>query len=178
MSISFLDHLLFPLVPDHHLRFRLLEETHHFPFTEDLEVHLLELPKFNRSATELGSELEIWLYFLRHAETMDTEALPDAVGQHPVVRRAVEELKMLAQTNEERERYENRRKAQLDYNTAMKWARIEGRIEEKINTIHQLEDVLHRPATATEELERRTIEELSQLMNQLLAELRQGRGTP
>src|SRR5437660_5582405 len=37
ISISFLDHVLFPAVADYHLRFRLLEESHSFAFTEDLE---------------------------------------------------------------------------------------------------------------------------------------------
>jgi predicted transposase/invertase (TIGR01784 family) len=41
ISISFLDHVLFPQVPDYHLRFRLLEESRHFPFTDDLEIHIL-----------------------------------------------------------------------------------------------------------------------------------------
>src|SRR5438094_5225868 len=53
ISISFLDHVLFSTVPDYHLRFRLLEESHHFPLTKDLEFHLLELPKFTNSAAEL-----------------------------------------------------------------------------------------------------------------------------
>src|SRR5713226_8515489 len=108
ISISFLDHVLFPQVADYHLRFRLLEESHSFPFTDDLEVHTLELPKFEKSAAELESDLDIWLYFLRHAGKMDTDALPAAPQQHPLARRAVEELKMLTQSDLERERYEAR----------------------------------------------------------------------
>src|SRR5207249_10975139 len=138
------DHVLFADVSDSHLRFRLLEERHHFPFSGDLEFHILELPKFTKSATELVTDLDIWLYFLRYAEKMDTEALPPALQQHPLARRAVEELKMLAQTDVERERYEARRKAQLDYNTSLKVAHMEGRAEEKINTIHLLERSLLR----------------------------------
>jgi hypothetical protein len=42
--------------------------------------------------------------------------------------RAVQELTML-KTDVERERYEARRKAQLDYNTGLKVARLEGREE-------------------------------------------------
>src|SRR5713226_9353417 len=108
ISISFLDHVLFPQVADYRLRFRLLEESHSFPFTDDLEVHTLELPKFEKSAAELESDLDIWLYFLRHAGKMDTDALPAAPQQHPLARRAVEELKMLTQSDLERERYEAR----------------------------------------------------------------------
>jgi hypothetical protein len=55
------------------------------------------------------------------------------------VLRAVEELKMLTQTDLERERYEARRKAQLDYNTGLKVARMEG---EKIGLIHAFERLL------------------------------------
>src|SRR5438132_13485031 len=53
ISISFLDHVLVSHVPAYHLRFRILEETHHFPLTGDMEFHLLELPKFTKSAAEL-----------------------------------------------------------------------------------------------------------------------------
>jgi hypothetical protein len=60
---------------------------------------------------------------------MDTAALPAALQQQPLVLRALEELQMLAQTDVERERYEARRKAQLDYNTGLKVARMEGREE-------------------------------------------------
>ena len=63
ISISFLNHVMFPEVPDYHLRFRLLEESRHFPLTEDIEFHILELPKFKKSADELTSGLDIWLYF-------------------------------------------------------------------------------------------------------------------
>jgi predicted transposase/invertase (TIGR01784 family) len=114
ISISFLGHVLFPQVPDYHLRFRLLEKSHHFALTDDLEFHLRELPKFAKSAAELVSGLDIWLYFLRHAEKMDTESLPAALQQQPLVMRAVKELQMLTQSDVERERYEARRKAQLD----------------------------------------------------------------
>jgi predicted transposase/invertase (TIGR01784 family) len=193
ISISFLDHVLFPEVLDYHLRFRLLEERLHFPFTGDLEIHILELPKFTQSAAELVTQLDVWLYFFRHAETMDTDALPTVIQHHPWVQRAVEELQMLAQTDVERERYEARRKAQLDYNTGLKVARLEG-LEEglhkgrlegrqeglaeglqkgqtaaKIQTIHLLERSLQRSETSAEQLAQHSDEELSRLIEQLLA---------
>src|SRR5207247_717707 len=129
ISISFLDHVLFGHVPEYHLRFRLLEASHHFPLTQDMEFHILELPKFARPVAELGSDLDMWLYFLRGAEKIDTEAVPAAFLKQPMVMRALEELKMLAQSDLERERYEARRKALLDYNTGLKVARMEGREE-------------------------------------------------
>jgi hypothetical protein len=89
----------------------------------------------------------------------------------------VEELKMLTQTDQERERYEARRKAQLDHNSSLKAARMEGREEgEKIGNIHFCERWLNRPITPTEELARLTFEELTRLLDQLQAAVFQQRG--
>jgi hypothetical protein len=41
---------------------------------DDLAFHVLELQKFTRSAAELAPGLDIWLYFLRHVEKMNTRA--------------------------------------------------------------------------------------------------------
>jgi predicted transposase/invertase (TIGR01784 family) len=176
--------VLFPEVPEYHLRFRLLEESRHFPFTNDIELHILELPKFTKSASELTSGLDIWLYFLRHAEKMDTEALPLAFQQYPLVLRALEELKMLSQTDSERERYETRRKAQLDYDTGLKVARMEGLEEGReqgrmegektgvIRLIHLCEGLLKRDETPMEQLAALPLEALSRMADDLQERLR------
>lgn len=88
---------------------------------------------------------------------------------------AVEELKMLTQTEEERERYEARRKAQLDYNTGLRAARIEGHIEGRtegrtegeILAIHLCERLLQRPETPTEQLACLPLEGLTRLRSDL-----------
>jgi predicted transposase/invertase (TIGR01784 family) len=173
ISISSLNYTLFPNVAaDCHLRFRLLEEQNHFPLTDNLEFHLLELLKFTKTADELASDLDIWLYFLRHAATMGTEALPAALRQHPLAAQAVEELKMVTQSEIERERYEARRKAQLDHNTVVNVARREGRAEgEKIGRIQLCERLLNLPQTPDEQLARLTLGELTRLASDLEAQL-------
>ncbi len=172
ISISFLNYTLFPDAPaDYHLRFRLLEERKHFPLTDNLEFHLLELTKFTKTTDELTSDLDIWLYFLRHAATMDTDALPAALQQHPLVPRAVKELTMITQSDIERERYEARRKAQLDYNTGLKEARQEEKKIGKIDMIHAFERLLRLPQTPTEQLTSLTFDELARLAADLEARL-------
>jgi predicted transposase/invertase (TIGR01784 family) len=79
ISVCFIDRVLFPQLPTHHLHFRLLEPVHQVAFTDDLALHMLELPKFTRSAVELVTPLDAWLYFLRYAEGLDSEALPPAL---------------------------------------------------------------------------------------------------
>jgi predicted transposase/invertase (TIGR01784 family) len=168
ISISFLNHVWFPQVHDYHLRFRLLEESHSVLLTEDLEFHVLELPKFNKSVAELTDGVDRWLYFLRHAEMMDVDTLPTTL-QQPLVVRALEELKMLTQTELERERYEARRKAQLDENTLAKVARQEGtKVGEKIGVIHTCERFLNQPESPTDELSSQTLDELTRLADDLL----------
>ncbi len=69
---------------------------------------------------------------------------------------------MLTQTDLERERYEARRKAQLDYNTGIKVARMEGVAEGQIHLIHFCQRLLHQPETPTEQLTALSLEDLSQ----------------
>jgi hypothetical protein len=103
----------------------------------------------------------------------------------PLVHRALEELKMLSQTDEERERYEARRKWQLDYNTGLKVARLEGREEGEqigrmqgrlegvlIGRIQLCERLLQRPETPTEQLAALPLAELTRCADELLALLR------
>jgi len=78
---------------------------------------------------------------------------------------------MLTQTDLERERYEARRKAQLDYHTGLKVARMEGRNEgEKIGLNHAFERLLSR--TPTEELMRLSLEDLDRLADDLQTQLK------
>ncbi len=157
ISISFLNHVLFPEAESHHLTFGLLEQTHRFALNHDLEFHILELPKFTKSAEQLTGDLDKWLYFLRHAEKMDAGALPLSMEQS-LVRRALEDLKVLSQTDIERERYESRRKALMDHNSMMGAARREGRYDEKIAMIHSIERRLNRTVTSPEQLAAKSLD--------------------
>ncbi len=79
---------------------------------------------------------------------------------------------MVTQTELERERYEARRKAQMDFASGMEEARLDGlekgRIEgEKIGIIHVCERMLNRPETPTEQLAQLSLEELSRLTEDL-----------
>jgi predicted transposase/invertase (TIGR01784 family) len=180
ISIVFLNRVLFPEVADYHLRFRLLEERHRLLFADDLEVHILELPKFQKSDVELLDGLDIWIYFLRHAAKIDSDALPKALD-YPLLLRALEELKMISKSDVERERYEARRKAQLDYDTGMEAARMEGISEgrteglvrgEKIGAIRTYERLLQRLETPPEQLMFLSMEELARLAEDLDNQLR------
>ena len=200
ISICFLDSVLFSEVPDYHLKFKLLDAVHGLRLTEDLEIHLLELPKFLRRPEELVDPLDRWLYFMRYAEQMDVDAFPDALDT-PVISRAMEELKMLTQNDLERERYEARVKLQRDAITSIKAARLEGIAEGRkdglveghkeglveghreglidgwkeglFGRISLCQRLLKRPVMSAEQLAGLSLQELARLADSLELELQQ-----
>jgi predicted transposase/invertase (TIGR01784 family) len=186
ISICFVNSVRFPEFPEHHLRFRLADETHGVLFNEDLDLHILELPKFTRTAAELTTPLEAWLYFLRHADDVDLAALPAPLAAKNI-RRALEELQVIKQNEVDRERYEARVKLQRDAISRELAAQQEGlekgieqglqlgreqgvrlgKAAELIRRIHLCQRLLKQPLTSEEELRRLTIEEQEQLADKL-----------
>jgi predicted transposase/invertase (TIGR01784 family) len=98
VSICFLNGNLFPHVADYRLQFGLRDGQHGLVFSPQLAIYVTELQKFGRPLEQVSGSLDRWLYFLRNAETMDTEALPSELDVPPI-RRALEELQMLSQTD-------------------------------------------------------------------------------
>ena len=48
--------------------------------TDDLEIHFIELPKFDLAPERLTTGAgEQWCYFLKHGEELDTDNLPAAL---------------------------------------------------------------------------------------------------
>jgi predicted transposase/invertase (TIGR01784 family) len=163
-SISFVDGVLFPQVPDYHLDFQLRCSRHpQLVFSNQQSMHVLELRKFRRTAAELADPLDVWCYFLVHGEELDTENLP-APLRTPPVQRAMEVLHMLSQNDQERERYESRLKEQRDRTSYAKAAlergleqgREQGREQERkegeVRHIHFCQRLLKSPLTPPEEL--------------------------
>ena len=114
VTICLLNQRLFSEVEDYHMAFDLYNMANGLRFTDLIQIHLLELPKFRRTREELRNALDKWLYFFRYAETMDPRALPAAL-EESVYQRAVRELEMLTKDDLERERYEARVKGIRDH---------------------------------------------------------------
>ncbi len=169
-AICFVNTPLFPDEAKHHLVFELREREKGIVWSDQLAVHLLELPKFTRSATELATPLDRWLYFLRHAEQLEVDSLPAALDV-PEIHRAMGELQMLSQSDLERERYEGRLKQQRDMRAALADACREGRRQGWEGVIHSCERLLRRLETPKEQLRNLSITELERLVMVLQAEV-------
>jgi predicted transposase/invertase (TIGR01784 family) len=113
ITICFTNETIFGEVADYHLVFRLREEKYRLLFSDDLEIHLIELPKFTKTPEQLSSALDRWLYFLRHGADLDLDNLPASLNV-PEIRRAMEVLTVFTQDELEREAYEQRLKAIRD----------------------------------------------------------------
>jgi predicted transposase/invertase (TIGR01784 family) len=127
-SICFLDAVLFD-DQHYHRRVRLYDE-HGVLFCKDLEVHLVELPKFNLAAEQLTTPEERWLYFLKHGASLELDNLP-ATLDVPVIRKAVEVLMRLSQNELERQRALERERAQRDAWDLAETARVKTELADK-----------------------------------------------
>jgi predicted transposase/invertase (TIGR01784 family) len=178
ISVCFLDGVLFPETPRHHLVFRLIDRSEGITLTPDLTIHLLELPKFGLSADEVTTPLDAWLYFLRHAQRLDPEALPPSLDA-PKIRDALEVLTMLSQADIDREIYEGRIKArrdQLMHEEAAAYARVKALAEGRADGIARgtlmgriefAQKLLRLPVTPRAELETMPMDALESLAARL-----------
>lgn len=115
IGVCFLDRIAFRQCPEFHTRFQLCSLENQLVFSDQLEVHLIELPKYRGTIADLASSraLEKWIYFLRHAAGMEAGEFGE-VFQEPAFFEAGGVLKMISQTEQERLRYEARIKSQRD----------------------------------------------------------------
>ena len=126
-SISFLNFQM-KQTRNFHSSFRLLEkDSPEIHLTKDLEIHIIELPRFKGNLETLETELENWVYLLREAGQLKEREMSDLKIKNPVIREAVEALQDISLDNKTRNYYEMRLKAARDYEAMKDYAYKEGR---------------------------------------------------
>ena len=114
ISICVLTRAMFPQIPRLHLDFRLRDATGP-TLTDDLQIHLLELPKLRVTDQNVyhATVTERWAYFLRNAEQLTpndiTRLFPDQE-----IAEAAGVLEMISQTTVQQLLYDARLKFQRD----------------------------------------------------------------
>lgn len=170
IAVCFVDTPLFRDLDAFHLTFELRERRHQTLFTNQMALHILELPKFNKAIDELTTPLDRWLYFLRHGEQLDAQAVPEPLDM-PELRWALGDLFMISQTDPERELYEARLKRRRDMDaerqaldaerqTVRAEGRAEGRAETLRIAIQALQKSLGHDVTPLHDLQPLSLEEL------------------
>ena len=98
IAITFTDFVMFKEVENIKSTV-LLKNQHNQLYSEDLSLVFLELPKFTNSEKELTTDLDRWLYFLRHAD--DLSMIPKEYASNPLFKGAFDCLNESNMTNEE-----------------------------------------------------------------------------
>jgi predicted transposase/invertase (TIGR01784 family) len=112
--------------PALHSVYQLMERKRHVPLMEQLEIHLIELPKLGRAPEIAGTPLGNWLQFLNGAPEAEWAEL--AIADESL-RKVMMTLKELSSDAEQRSLALAREIGMLDYLTDLNAARREGKAE-------------------------------------------------
>ncbi len=113
-------------------RFSIIEKDNpDIVLTEKLDMTFLELPKFTKGLLEAGNGLELWLYVMKHSQSLTEEAMKILVEKKRVMEETLEELGKLSLDPAIFSAEEYRRKALSDYNSLMADSYHEGIAEGK-----------------------------------------------
>ena len=121
LSISLLNYPQFKRHRPYSL-YELRERTDHQRLTDLLQMYFIELPRW-QSGQGVPPHLSAWVNFFNVNSEADLLLLPTT---NPAICEASDMLSTISHSPTERELYEMRRKALLDYNTNMRGAREEG----------------------------------------------------
>ena len=129
-SFNFTSFVLFQGQTHFHSVFEVKEKNNpEICLTEDLEIHIVELPKLEKLLPELQSNLEDWVFLLKEAENLKESDMKTLERKNPKVKKAISELKILSHDKKARILYEERLKADLDYNSGIQHAFSKGKEE-------------------------------------------------
>ena len=114
---------------DHQLRhhYGLVERTTGSVFGESIEIHTIELSKYNGTIDNVQNAcvLDHWCYWIKNADEHTEEELQELLPSLAFLQ-ATSELREICEITEEKEMYDSREKAILDYESNLIDAREEG----------------------------------------------------
>lgn len=132
ITICLLNKVLYSDTSQAHHCFELLDRESGRKLHNAIEVHTVELSKYNlaEAAIARASKLEQWAFLLLRAQAYDADTLkrmlPDLEFQT-----AIRTIEVISAKSEDKQMYDQREKAQRDYEWALSGAREEGREEGK-----------------------------------------------
>jgi predicted transposase/invertase (TIGR01784 family) len=153
-----------------HHQFRLYDQEHGRDLGDMLELHTIELPKYNLDEATISkaSKIDQWVFFLLKADKYDPDELRSLL---PGVEfgQAITVIERISQKTEDRMMYDQREKAQRDQQWLLEGAREEGKV---IGKIVLLQDILGDPVMAEAELDKLDESDLNRMCAELQQRLR------
>jgi len=189
--LCFLGETLFKEDAHYHHRFRVYDAEHDALLCRDLEIHVLELSKFNVPVEEVKMVRERWCYFVKHGAALDLATLPATLAD-PMIRQALEVLMKISQEERERQWAMEWERIRMDdaslrgdLRAAKEEAQEEARVAlgkgQRIGRIQLLQQLLAQPETSLEELVLLAEQDLLQMEESLKHQLsgrKQANGAP
>jgi len=129
ISINVLNFNYFDAEPNYHNVFKLLHVESHKRYFEEMELHFIELEKFDADIKHLKTALDRWASFLKKAHKYDKGTLPKELSKDTAIEKAFMSLTTLSLDKDEREVYEARLKWLRDEDAALKKAHEVGQLE-------------------------------------------------
>jgi predicted transposase/invertase (TIGR01784 family) len=128
ISICLLSQVLFSQVPFPHHRFRLVDPEHGRELPGAIEVHTVELSKYNLDEETIGeaTPIEQWSFFFLRADRYEAARLRELL-RGAEFQGAIATAETIAAKTKDRRMYDQREKAQRDHLWALNSVREEGR---------------------------------------------------
>lgn len=116
ISICLLEGMMFRDSVQAHHRFRLTDRDSGREIANAVEVHTIELPKYNLSSETIrnAGEIEKWVFLIRHAQDYSAEDLRRLLPGR-AFEAAIETLQMISEKSEDKRMYDEREKARRDH---------------------------------------------------------------
>jgi predicted transposase/invertase (TIGR01784 family) len=165
IALTITDFEMFPQSPKVISNFALREKEELSSYSDDIELVFVELPKFKKSLEELETVGDKWLYFLSHANKLQT--VPTTMEQEPAINHAFQVAQQSRLTRKELEVLEKREMFLHDNRNAILYAEQKGRKEGKQEGRHEA-----AIAIAQQLLDVLDLETIAQKTGLSLAELR------
>jgi predicted transposase/invertase (TIGR01784 family) len=101
IAITITDFDMFKDIADFKTVFRLLEKQHLIEYSGDIELIFIELPKFEKTETELVDIIDKWIFFVKNSGSL--EYIPETLSQSPEIVHAFQIANEAGLTPEEHE---------------------------------------------------------------------------
>ena len=122
IHVGLLDFVLFKDEPAYYSRFHIWEDTRRLKYSDELEIHVLELPKL-KNYDDPADELMKWAKFFNAENEEEFKMLAQ---ENDYLNRAYEKLHEISADEQKRLEYDAREKAIRDYNWQMSKSRESG----------------------------------------------------
>jgi len=189
ISICLLDRVLFPKSEQPHHRFQMIDRESGRELSNAIEVHTVELTKFSLDEQTIASasKLQQWAFLLLFAQNYDAVTLRRLLPGIEFAT-AISTIEIISAKTENKQMYDQREKAQRDYEWAISGAREEGREEGleagreegqevgiAVGRIQTLQELLDDTTTTSADLAGLPLDALTTMLAELQQRLRDRR---